>query len=140
MQACNIDSIMDMLDWNSPPEVQQRGRELARTIKCFNIFLQPGHPEYNKNVWDNCAIILAEKSDAELKPYLKSLFEWLNDMNWPGAYFIWDRLKCYKDDAWFCCVLTDSINIAKALNENTWLNTLLELDRERQKQLKKTIL
>jgi len=123
----NIDEIMDMLDWNNPLEVQMDGRELAKEIKCINVFLQPRHIEHNKNVWDNCAVILADRSDLELKPYLYELFKWLTDMNWPGAYCIYDRLKLYKDKAWFNYVLESCITEANALNENIWLGVLENL-------------
>ena len=125
----DIDKIMDMLDWNNTMEIQEKGRDLARNIKCINVFLQPGNLEYNKNVWNNCAIILSERTDSELKPYLDRLFEWLMDMNWPGAYCIYERLKQYKDKAWVNYVLELCINKAKALNETIWLNVLLELKK-----------
>jgi len=48
----NIDEIMDMLDRNQPPEIQKRGREMARNIRCINVFIQPGHEGHNKNVWE----------------------------------------------------------------------------------------
>lgn len=125
----SIDEIMDTLDWNNPPEIQKRGRELAKDIRCINVFLQPRHPGYGKNVWDNCAIILSERSDEELRPYLRELFDWLLDMNWPGAYCIWDRLKRYKDKEWFNYVLDDCIKEAKSLGEEIWLSNLLEIQQ-----------
>lgn len=125
----NIDDIMDMLDWNAPAEVQENGRTLARSIKCINVFLQPGHHAHNKNVWSNCAMILAERSDLELRPYLHNLFEWLIDMNWPGAYCIWNRLKRYEDKEWFNSMLEICIGEAQALGEEIWLDNLLEIRR-----------
>ena len=123
----NIDEIMDMLDWHNSSETQCEGRELAKTVKCINVFLQPGHLEHNKNVWDNCAMILADKSDMELRPYLHELFEWLVDMNWPGAYCIFDRLCQYEDGDWFDYVFELCIKEAKALKNDIWLNNLEEL-------------
>lgn len=123
---CNIDEIMDMLDWNNPPEVQEKGRLLAGKVKCFNVFLQPGHSKYKKNVWDNCAMILAEKTDAELRPYVRELFEWLADLNWPGAFCIWDRLKQYEDQEWLNSILLSCIDEAKALKDSEWLSNLHE--------------
>ena len=128
----SIDEIMDMLDWHKPPEIQKKGRELAKEIKCINVFLQPGHPEYNKNVWDNCAAILAARTDEELRPYLYELFCWVLDLNWPGADCIYDRLKEYKDKEWFDCILNICINEAKALGEDIWLDVLLEI-KERKR-------
>lgn len=122
----NIDDIMDMLDWHNSPEMQEHGRTLACEIKCINVFLQPCHPKYNKNVWDNCAKILAVRSDLELHPFLNRLFEWLIDLNWPGAICIQERLSQYSDTEWFDYVLGNSIRRAKALGEDIWLNNLYE--------------
>lgn len=123
----SIDEIMDMLDWNNPPEVQERGRMLAKEIRCINVFLQPMHEGHGKNVWDNCAMILADRSDSELRPYLHNLFAWLIDMNWPEGYCIWERLKLYADKEWFDYVLNICISEAKALGEDIWLDNLLEI-------------
>lgn len=122
----DIDSIMDMLDWNKPLKIQEEGRALAKRIRCINVFLQPGHPGHAKNVWDNCAIVLSERSDQELKPYLYQLFKWLEDMNWPGSEFIYNRLKKYKRDEMFEFVLKECITEAQALAEPIWLDTLLQ--------------
>ncbi len=122
----NIDLIMDMLDWNNPPEIQKNGRDLAKEIRCINVFLQPGHPGHIKNVWDNCALILSERTDQELKPYLYELFKWLVDMNWPGADCIYDRLQKYKRDEMFESVLEICIHEARVLDEEIWLDTLLQ--------------
>ena len=121
----SIDEIMEMLDWNNPEEAQEEGRNLCKNIKCINLFLQPG-PPYGKRVWDNCAAILSERSDEELKPYLYEMFEWLEDMNWPGTECIYDRLKQYKDRKWFDFFLNDCIHRAECLKDVVWLSVLQE--------------
>ena len=124
----DIDTIMDMLDWNNPMEVQEKGRQFAKDIRCINVFLQPGHSGHGKNVWDNCAIILSKRTDQELTPYLDKLFEWLMDMNWPGAECILNRLKEFHGDkAIFSCILNDYIRAAELLGEENWLRVLVEL-------------
>ena len=60
---------MDMLDWNKLPEIQARGIALARSTETIIPFIQPLTPKHNKNVWENCAVIIAEKSDEKLEPY-----------------------------------------------------------------------
>lgn len=82
-----------MLDENIDQEVQNMGVELAGKIKKIDKFILPMHPYYNKNIWENCAKIIAKKSDQELEPYLMELLEWLQDLNWPGAFIIIKRLK-----------------------------------------------
>ena len=91
----DITEIMDMLDWHMPSEIQLEGISLARNIETIIPFIQPLTPKHNKNIWDNCAVIIAEKSDEKIKPHLVELLEWLQDMNWPGAFCILDRLKNY---------------------------------------------
>ena len=59
-------------------------------MKHLSVFLQQIE---SKSVWENCAKVLISKSDEELALYLVSMFMWLQDMNWPGAYLIYDRLK-----------------------------------------------
>lgn len=91
----NIDYIFELLDWNSSIEDKQKGLSLARKVKCITVFLQPGYP-YGKNVWENCAIILAEKSDTELERFLSPLMTWLQDLNWPGSDIILSKDRiCY---------------------------------------------
>lgn len=124
----NIDYIMDLIDWNNSVEMQKEGIVLARNVRCINVFLQPGHTGHGKNVWDNCAKILSERSDDELKPYLYNLFKWLTDMNWPGAEDIYNRLKNYNRDEIYDFVLNECINEALALNEPIWLKVLQEFN------------
>lgn len=92
---CNIDEIMEMLDWNNSEEIQQKGVELAKNIKSISAFVQPNDP--GKSVWENCAKVLVDRQDDKLKPYLSQLLEWLQDMNWPGAEIILERLKTYDE-------------------------------------------
>ena len=123
----NIDDIMDMLDWNQSKEEQEKGLKLAKNIKSINVFVQPLDPKHNKNVWENCAKVLSERSDEELKPYIISLLEWLQDMNWPGAFTIFERLKNYKDKKNFDWSYRVVMNKAKKLDDEIWKENLIEL-------------
>ncbi len=121
----DIDYIMELLDWNRTEEEQAKGRELARDVKSINVFLQPN----GKNLWDNCALILAERSDEELEPYLLNLMAWLEDMNWPGAFCILDRLNRYADTPMFNWALKTSLELAKAMHAKIWRKNLKEIKR-----------
>lgn len=124
----NIDYIMGLIDWNNSIEEQALGIRLARDVKCINAFLQPGSP-YGKNVWDNCAKILSERTNEELAPYLIELMEWLQDMNWPGAFCILDRLKKMTGDLLFEYLYNSSLKYAKALEDNVWESNLKMLKK-----------
>lgn len=65
----------------------------AKKYKYIYPFIQPIIPEKSKCIWEPCAQVIALKTDEELKPYLFLLFEWLQDMNWPGAWTIFERLS-----------------------------------------------
>lgn len=108
----DIDEIMTMIDWNNSDELQAKGIELAECIININVFLQPANPGLNKNVWENCAKILAAKSDDVLQPYLLHLLEWLEDINWPGALIIIERLKNFSGEL-LIDVFNHSVNLAK---------------------------
>lgn len=123
----NIDYIMGLLDWNNPSEMQLVGRRLAQDVHYIHVFLQPCSKKINKNVWDNCALILSERTDEELSPYLDDLFAWLQDMNWPGAFCIFERLKRFKRTKQYDDKLQDCIHQAQILGDESWLNILQEL-------------
>ena len=120
----DITEIMDMLDWHMPSEIQSKGRSLARNTETIIPFMQPLTPKYNKNVWENCAVIISEKSDEKLKPYLVELLEWLQDMNWPGAFCILNRLQKYSDNNSICIAIDVCIEKAKDCGDEAWESNL----------------
>lgn len=119
--------ILDMLDWNNTQEVQERGRALARQAKSIKDFLGPGSFDCSKSVWHNCALIMSERCDEEIKPYLQELLGWLQDMNWPGAYCILERLGRYRDRESFYEALHQCIEQARCENDELWLDMLLKM-------------
>ena len=125
---CDIDYIFDLIDWNQPQEIQKRGLELAKSVKSINAFLQPCDKKYNKNVWDNCAKILYERGDEELRPYLGRLMEWLEDMNAPGAFVVFDRLLLFRDKQWLKYIISVYMKEAELLSENVWFENLNNLN------------
>lgn len=131
----DIDEIIKMLDWNNSIEVQEKGIELARDIKCINAFMFPVYKN-SKSVWGNCAKILAEKTDEVLKPYLPILLGFLKDLNWPGSPIILERLQNFTRTEWLYTEFQESVKIAKAIDDHMWLIWLAELlDNEKLKEM-----
>ena len=127
----NIEEIMDMLDWNQPVEIQKKGIALAKSINTIVPFIQPLTPKYSKNVWDNCTLVISCESDEVLKPHLAELLEWLQDMNWPGAYRIRDRLLEYSDNDSINSAIRDCIKKAKNQHYDSWQLNLTILLKDR---------
>ena len=95
IKVLDINKIYEMLDWKNPSAVQRKGIKLAREIDDLSLLIQPPAVP---SVWEHCAEVLCEKSDAELEPYLDELLEWLQDLNWPGAVMIAERLKTFSGE------------------------------------------
>jgi len=96
--SITLDEIYESFIWDKSYSDEEYAAKVAVGInegtkyKYIYPFIQPIIPEIGKALWEPCAKIVASKSDNELKPYLILLFEWLQDMNWPGAWTIFDRL------------------------------------------------
>ena len=121
----HTEALLDMLDWNQPEEIQKSACKAAAG-EDIKIFLQPCTKRHNKNVWDNCARILSQKTDDQLSPYLQELFCWIKDMNWPGAFEIRDRLKKYSGKNELRQAYEEAIQKARATKDRAWLDNLLQ--------------
>lgn len=111
----------------TPPEII----EAAMQIRNLHVFVQPtlNPPEHSKSVWDGCAMILARHGDKELSPHLSRLLEWLQDLNWPGAETIHDRLLDM-DRKYLQHALEYSFRQARKLDDEPWLYFLTEFQQE----------
>ncbi len=125
----NIDYIMSLIDWNKSINEQAEGIKMAEHIESINVFLQPCNKNYNKNVWDNCAKILSMRTDDELSPYLIELLKWLQDLNWPGAFCILNRLRKYADNASYDLAYSTCLKYAQALEDDVWEQNLRMIKR-----------
>ncbi|MBQ9966942.1 MAG: DUF5071 domain-containing protein [Clostridia bacterium] len=96
----NIDELYDLLMWDSQLSKEEneakekKGIDAAQQIKNLYPFIQPivAPPGHSKMVWEGCAKIVAARSDEELEPFMYKLLEWIQDLNWPGARIIYERL------------------------------------------------
>ena len=130
-----INEIYDLFIWNAamtPAEYEARvkqGLALAERIRYLYPFLQPMIPGHSKSVWEPCARVLAACSDEALEPYLYQLFEWLQDLSWPGAVTIRDRLLRFpfsRLEGWY------DFSVIEALrsSDEVWLANLEEFKKE----------
>lgn len=72
---------------------------------------------------------MADKSDEVLAPYLIPLFEWLQDMNWPGAYRIYDRLKIMPSK-YIELPFSISLSLADKYNDSVWKQALIDFKKD----------
>ena len=115
-KIAEIDAILALLDENQPPETQQRGIELAKRVKTTLPFAMPWK-HCKKNRWENCAKVVAMRTDEQIRPYLNELLEWIQDPTCPGALRIFERLLRYRDVELLRMKLRESILRAEATGE-----------------------
>ncbi len=122
-----IEQLYALLDWNSTPEEWEQGFALARHMTDLSVFLQPCTERFHKNVWDGCAAVLAARSDGELVPYLERMLEWLQDLTWPGATVILERLNGFSDRAALRQAMEVCLQRAEEAGDEMWLEWLQEV-------------
>ena len=127
-----IDRIMYLIDWNRSLDEQQEGISLAREVVCIKAFFQPVGPGYSKSVWENCATIIGERPDEELIPYIPDMIQWLEDLNWPGAEQIQQRLIAFQDVFLLATILDHKVSDLEKLGETSWLMFLSDLLNNRK--------
>ena len=126
-EECNIDRIMYLISWYRSESEQQEGLSMARMVSCLKAFCQPGCRDYSKDVWDNCAVILCEHSDEELEPYISDMLLWLEDLNWPGALLIQERLTRFQKVDMLAICLNSAVPALEKLEEWAWLGSIAAL-------------
>lgn len=112
----DINQLFHMLSWNSDDETQTAGIREAQKIEYLSVLFQPVE---SKGVWENCAKVIAGKPDEILSKYTFRMFEWLQDMNWPGAQIIWDRLLKMPANM-ISSAFQYSLKKAQALDDAPW--------------------
>ena len=82
--------LVERLHWHYTAEEQEPAMNEIVQRESFDVklLLQP----MGKMYWDNAALVLSRMSHERLAPILDGLFEWIADMNWPGADTVFELL------------------------------------------------
>ena len=120
----NIKELMLQLNWNNTEEIQELAiKSLAQLDDLdLTILLQPALP-YGKDYWENSAKVLFIIGYPKIKNIIPGLFEWLQDMNWPGALIVKELLLHLPIDVLkynYEC----TVNYAISTNDEEWLLNL----------------
>ena len=122
----DIDEIMNMLNCNQPEAIQTKGIVQAKSISAFYLFILPAE---TPDVWENCSRIVSEKTDRELKPYLKSLLQWALTIDVPGSETIYQRLLCYQKDEEFEKELTKQLEESNTASNQERTKRIMSLGK-----------
>ena len=116
------DEIFEMLSWNNNEKIQNQGIEEAKKIKNLSVLFQPIE---SKSIWENCEKVLVSKGNQELDFYLLPMFQWLQDMNWPGAELIYERLKRMPIEQ-LEIAYKISLSMAESTGDTVWKEVLID--------------
>ena len=137
----SIDEIYNLFMWDNQLSYEenevkaQKGIDAARQIQNLFPFMRPIviPPEKSKLVWEPCAKVVAMRSDKELEPFLFMLLEWIQDLNWPGAIIIYNRLTQIPYNTIEFAFKHSRIK-AKQMNDSCWLAVLDDLYEDMTKK------
>lgn len=108
-----------LLDSNLDETIQIKNiKKLADNHSYENImFIQPNKKRY----WENAARVLMLRGYPKIADVIPGMFEWLQDMNWPGSTIILSILEELPKE-----VLVKNLerSIIKAYNDEVWLDWL----------------
>lgn len=110
-----------MLDSNLPKSIQISNiNKLALDTTYDNVkFIMPVRKKY----WENAARVLQKRGYPYIDDVIPKLFEWMQDMNWPGAIIAEEILKSLPKKI-LVNHLEESIKSAVVLKDEIWLNWL----------------
>ncbi|MNT53973.1 hypothetical protein D3C72_1910980 [compost metagenome] len=84
------------------------------------------YKRYNKEYWVYTAILIEKMGYEKWKYYIPELMIWLQDINWPGSYIIYNMFLNVDKE-----IILPYINSvqeeAKKYNDNEWYEILEEL-------------
>lgn len=122
-----ISDIYLMLDFRNSYSTRITGIEMAKKITDLSLLIMP---PASPSVWEECAKILSSKTDEELCLYLPKLLEWLQDIDWPGAFDIYNRLMKFSG-GYFDTVLDNVMKRSQFLKDDMWTEILCKLKSDR---------
>lgn len=125
----DIDEIMCLLSWNRTLAEQNEGLRRASRVNCIKCFFQPRGCIAGKPVWENCAKIICARTDEDLEPYIMDMLLWIQDLNWPGAALIQERLILFSKSEMLALLVDKLVRVLSKLDDELWLNSIKELQR-----------
>lgn len=91
MEKNKIEYWIGELDWqNEPTRIENAIQELSKIEEKDYPWLFFKMP---KGSWDYCAEVIQRIGFPKMVPYIPLMFEWFQDLNWPGWEIISETLK-----------------------------------------------
>lgn len=130
----SINELFDAISSNDH-NTFEKGMKEADNVKYISIFFQPLE---SKTLWESCALVISRRTNEELRKFIIKMFEWLKDMNWPGASIIYKRLLKFSfEELEFG--FTFCYNVAMQTKDTTWRKVMYDFAQNYGTQLTERI-
>lgn len=115
------EKIFKNLSWNASTDSQMKAINDLTSMANLNpsTLIQPSGKEY----WENAARALSMIGYPRIEDAIPGLFNWLQDLNWPGALIIMELLKSLPKEA-IIRHLESSASEALSTDDDIWLINL----------------
>ena len=97
----------------------------------YNMFILP--PE-GKEYWENCAKIIIQLDDKTIIPLIPKMLEYFQDLNWPGAMEIFNRINEI-ENPFIETYILQCIEKAYLERDYIWIEFLLWLRQSKTKKV-----
>ncbi len=121
-----IDNLIEQLSWNGTEEQQRQAIDaLVAQIPHRELYklMRPGEV---KDTWQNAAEVIARYNRKFGQQEILGMFEWLQDINWPGASVIFKKLNSMSRQQ-ISAPLEMAMCQAKHTNDQEWMEQLVKI-------------
>lgn len=115
------ENILKNLSWNASIDSQKKAINELVSMANLNssTLIQPSGKEY----WENAARALSTIGYPRIEEAIPGLFNWLQDLNWPGALIIMELLKSLPKEV-IIRHLESAASEALSTDDDIWLINL----------------
>jgi hypothetical protein len=126
----DINVLIGNLSWDTNSDIQQKAIEKLSIIneKYINMLIRP----VDKRFWENAALVLKKIGYPRNELAIPGLLEWLQDMNWPGAWIALETLQDI-DILALLPYIENALKKAVAEDDEMWIMAIKELAINRLK-------
>jgi len=128
MDRKNIDLLIRNLAFDNNPQDLKNAMSQLVNLKNdeLKMLILPG---VEKKTWDNAALVLKQVGYPRIKSVVFHLLDWLQDVNWPGAYTILDLLSTV-DKKFLIHEIEKKISAESINDDDMWLGGIKMLSKK----------
>jgi hypothetical protein len=126
-----IDNLIEQLSWNGTEERQRHAIDALVELVPHSELYKLMRPGKAKDTWENAAEVIARYNRKFGQKEILGMFEWLQDINWPGASLIFKKLNSMSRHQ-ISAPLEMAMCQAQRTNDQEWMEQLVKIRENNQ--------